>query len=65
MFKEIATIKYYALAVLFALGLFTWASITGTRLLGDDKESVEGANGYYRSGHAGSGRSGYSRFYHK
>ncbi|GAB3971849.1 hypothetical protein GCM10028806_22830 [Spirosoma terrae] len=65
MLKEIAKIKYYVVAVFCALGLFTWASITGTRLLGDDKESVEGANGYYRSGHAGSGRSGYSRFYHK
>lgn len=65
MSNILTKLKYYAVAVFVALGLFIWANLTGTRLMGDDKESVEGANGYYRSGHVSGGRSGYSRFYHK
>ncbi|RIV20600.1 hypothetical protein DYU11_21390 [Fibrisoma montanum] len=64
MLNEIRKIRYYAVAVLVALGMFAWAGFTGTRLLGDDDERVETKQGYYgRSGSSG----GYRRtgFYHK
>jgi hypothetical protein len=64
MLDEIRKIKYYVVAAVVALGVFTWAGFTGTRLLGDDNESKEGANGYYGSSGRSGGR-GYSRFYHK
>ncbi|QDK78991.1 hypothetical protein EXU85_10380 [Spirosoma sp. KCTC 42546] len=65
MSKELAKIKYYVVVALLALGGFVWAGLTGTRLLGDDNESIENKQGYYGgSGHSGGSR-GYSRFYHK
>ena len=57
--NELTKIKIYVAIVLVALGVFTWAGFTGTRLLGDDDEQV---NNGYRSSY---GRHGYTRFYHK
>ncbi|UFH56806.1 hypothetical protein [Spirosoma sp. KNUC1025] len=64
MLNEFIKIKYYVVAVIVALGLFVWAGLSGTRLLGDDKEKTDSKNSYYGSS-GRSGGHGYSRFYHK
>lgn len=64
MLNQLKPIRFYALFLLLALGLFTWATTTGTRLLGDDDESTEKPTGY-RSGSSSGGRAGRSGFYHK
>lgn len=48
----------YPLFLLLGLGVFTWAELTGTRLLGDDKEEATSS----ARGRVYGGRSG---FYHK
>ena len=63
MLQKLSKIYFYVLIVAIALGVYAWAGFTGTRLLGDDNETVENAS--YSSGRSGSGGHGYSRFYHK
>ena len=64
MLDEIKKIKFYAAAVFVALLLFTWAGFSGTRVFGDDVNSVESNRGYY--GHSGStGGRVYNRLHHK
>jgi hypothetical protein len=67
MLDELAKIKYYLAFLLVLSGVFVWATLTGTRFLGDDKESRENINGYGQGGHSSYRRSGYrsSGFYHK
>ncbi|MGF7216982.1 hypothetical protein GGR92_003149 [Spirosoma lacussanchae] len=62
--NQFKPVRLYGLVVLLALGVFTWATVTGTRLLGDDDESVEKRQGY-RSGGRSGGRVGRTHFYHK
>lgn len=65
MFKDLLKIKFFAAIAALLLGLFVWASFTGTRLLGDDKDSVDALSGsgnhserssggirYHSSGHS-------------
>lgn len=59
--RDLLTIRYYVLGALLAYGTFVWAGFSGTRLLGDDTESVENLNG--NGGRHGSG--GHARFFHK
>jgi hypothetical protein len=47
----------YPLLMLLGLGLFAYAELNGTRLLGDDKESTSSSSRGYRGGRSG--------FYHK
>lgn len=65
MFKNLWKIKYFVAGAAFLLVAFLWAGFTGTRLLGDDTETIEDPSG--PGNHSGrSGRHG-SRgyFYHK
>ncbi|RYC68690.1 hypothetical protein [Spirosoma sordidisoli] len=62
--NQFKPLRLYGLVVLLVLGVFTWATITGTRLLGDDDESVEKRQGYSSGGRSG-GRVGRTHFYHK
>ncbi len=68
LIHHLKTVPYYAIAACLLLGLFIWADLTGTRLTGDDKETVEdhgkaGTNHYSgRSRHYYGGR---SSFHHK
>jgi hypothetical protein len=57
---------YSGLALLVLLG-FGWAGLRGTRLLGDDNESSETANGGPGNSLSGRGGShgGHGTFYHK
>lgn len=48
----------YPFFVLLGLGVFAWAELTGTRLLGDDKEETSTSSG--RRGYRGR-----TSFYHK
>ncbi|GAB4040911.1 hypothetical protein [Spirosoma gilvum] len=61
---EFSKIKFYVLVVLVALGVFTWAGFTGTRLLGDDNLSDDKDNSYYGSSGRSYGSS-HRHFYHK
>ncbi|MFC5408585.1 hypothetical protein ACFPMF_04655 [Larkinella bovis] len=64
MWEKISGIKYIVLAGGLLLAGFVWASMTGTRLLGDDLESVDKLETYKQgSGGRHYGRS--SRFFHK
>ncbi|SHM16453.1 hypothetical protein [Hymenobacter psychrotolerans] len=56
--RSLLAIRYYVLVALLAYGVFVWAGLTGTRLLGDDNENPEGAR-------TSSARGGHARFYHK
>ena len=65
MLKNLLNIKYYIAGAAFLVGVFLWAGFTGTRLLGNDTETIEDPSG--PGSHSGrSGRHG-SRgyFYHK
>jgi len=67
MLKDILQVKYVAAFATLLMVLFIWAGLTGTRLLGDDKETVEnrakqGAGHYTGRSHRYGGR---SSFYHK
>ena len=62
--KNLVKIKYIVLAGGLLLAGFTWAELSGSRLLGDDLESVDRLDNYKQgSGGRHSGRRGY--FYHK
>lgn len=63
MLNQFTKIKYYIAAVLLLFGVFVWAGLTGTRLLGDDDESTETRDGNPGYGGRSGGRA--SRFYHK
>lgn len=56
------SLPLYTAVVLLSLGVFTWAGLNGTRLLGDDNESTETLNGPSGRSHGGGG---HARFYHK
>ena len=62
MLNQFKPLRFYALFVLLVLGVFTWATLTGTRFLGDDNESTENRQGY---GSSRGGSGGRARFYHK
>ena len=64
MLNQYKPIRYFALFLLFIVGLFTWATMTGSRFLGDDNESVENRGGY-GSGNSRGGRGVRHGFYHK
>lgn len=64
MLNRYKPVFLYGLFVLLTLGVFTWATMTGTRLLGDDNDSVERRDGYSAGGRTGV-RGGRGYFYHK
>lgn len=51
MLKRFLVIRYYIIAVLAAFGIYVWALISGTRILGDDDNNKEqhtsGAHSFY------------------
>ncbi len=60
------SLRKYFFICLAAIGIYTYAGLTGTRLLGDDVESSDGppTSGTRTSGGHGGGR--YSRgYFHK
>ncbi|MGM9508441.1 hypothetical protein ACS5NO_11960 [Larkinella sp. GY13] len=62
--KNLAKIKFLVLAGGLLLAGFAWAGMSGSRLLGDDLESVDKLDNYKNgSGGRHSGRRSY--FYHK
>jgi hypothetical protein len=62
--KNLTKIKFLTVAGGLLLAGFTWAGISGSRLLGDDLESVDKLDAYKNgSGGRHSGRRSY--FYHK
>ena len=60
-FSFFRNVLFYTLLIA-PLGWFAWGSFTVKRLLGDDNESSEAAQG--TTGRSGSS-SGHARFYHK
>ena len=62
--KNLAKIKFLVLAGGLLLAGFAWAGMSGSRLVGDDLESVDKLDNYKNgSGGRHSGRRSY--FYHK
>ncbi|OIN59709.1 hypothetical protein [Arsenicibacter rosenii] len=68
IFTQLKTVKFYAIGAGLLLGLFIWADFTGTRLIGDDKETVEDhgqAGSHHYAGRSRHYYGGRSSFHHK
>ncbi|GAB3901029.1 hypothetical protein GCM10028803_24990 [Larkinella knui] len=64
MWQNLKKVKYVALAGGLLVAGYTWVEFSGSRLLGDDLESVDKLENYKQgSGGRHSGRRSY--FYHK
>ncbi|AFD07443.1 hypothetical protein [Solitalea canadensis] len=49
MLQNLKELKYYILLLMIALGGYTWLTLNGIKLLGDDNQSKENRSGYTRS----------------
>lgn len=59
MLRGFGNIKYYAMCLLAVTGIYSWAELTGRRIMGDDNVYQEAAAGTARR--AG----GHGFYYHK
>ncbi len=62
MLQGLSKIIYYAICLTVVLGIYTWGSISGTKLFGDDNKNNDGHTfNSSGSGHLG----GHGYYFHK
>ncbi|MNE43251.1 hypothetical protein D3C80_1374190 [compost metagenome] len=49
MSENLKEVRYFILVLIVALGGYTWLTMNGIKLLGDDNQSKENRAGYTRS----------------
>ncbi len=50
-FEDFHKIKYYIISMAVCFGIYAWASLSGTKIIGDDVDAKEESSNSHHGGH--------------